>query len=664
MRRKADQALDIPDHVVEQLKARNIAPNSQAAMQRVYEGMFTRIARACPVDYYWIWGHEGDIEEQVFIDDLRAANAARRQVNAPFELGVCGWGWTAAHFPGLDKALPKELFFSAINASVGSVPVSENFGKLGNRPRWAIPWFENDGHMTSLQLRAGRMRRDAVDARRYGCTGLMGIFWRTRILSPNIAALAQAGWEQGAWSRPSAVKGEKRDVEVIGGQTATFLNNAVAGTDNDPIYQTIRFNLRGYRFTAPNGKYKVTLRFVEPSYKEAGKRVFGVKLQDRPVIEHLDIFAAAGQFKALNKTFPNIAVTDGVLRIDFISEVEYPCIAAIEVTGNGMTRKINCGGPAYQDYAADASSEKLPRDLPIGDFYADWATAQFGREVGPAAAAVFTKLDGHFPAPSGWIRGPGAIIVNKQPWAKVAPQYAFVDQFAALRPRVKGAGNLERFDWWLNTFRVTKFMGQFGCARGELDAIMANINKLKALGQQRKLARERALPVRLRMVTLLGELHNALLATLHNATELGTLCNIEQQSMLRLKLLTGHDAALEKLLGQPLPATARPWKDYRGTPRLVVMNARTMAHAGEALTLDIIALDKQPVKSVAVRVRPLGQGDWQIVPATHVARAVYAAKLPAVTEDFEYHVTAGDKLIWPATAPTINQTVVVIPATN
>ena len=27
-------------------------------------------------------------------------------------------------------------------------------------------------------------------------TGLMGLIWRTRILGPNIAALARAGWEQ------------------------------------------------------------------------------------------------------------------------------------------------------------------------------------------------------------------------------------------------------------------------------------------------------------------------------------------------------------------------------------------------------------------------------------------------------------------------------------
>jgi len=506
--------LDVPDTAKRRLQELGMKPDDPAAIQKLYEGMFTRIRRAYPIDYYWLWGHEGEIDEKRFIANVQAAHAALQRAQAPFGLGICGWGWTAGHFPSLDRALPKDVAFSAINMSTGHAPVSENFSRLEGRQKWAIPWFEDDSVLTSIQLRAGRMRRDAVDARRYGCTGLMGLHWRTRTISPNIAALAQAGWEQGAWSGPSR---------------------------------------------APD----------------------------------------------------------------------------------------------------------KPRDLPIADFYADWATGQFGREAGRAAAAIFTKLDGqgHFPAPSAWVRGPGTITINKKPWQAVASEYALVDEFAALRPRVRGAGNLERFDWWLNTFRVTKFMGQLGCARGELDALIERIEKDASPQSKRRLAREQALPVRLRMVVLLGEVHNALLATLHNATELGTLCNIEQQSMLRLKILTGQDAKLEKWLGEPLPAAAQPWKDYRGVPRLVVMTVRTKASKGEALTLKIVALDKQPVKSVAVHVRPLGNGDWQAIPATHVARAVYAAKLPAAREDFEYHVIAetagGGKLVWPATVPQLNQTVVL-----
>ena len=49
--------------------------------------------------------------------------------------------------------------------------------------------------------------------------------------------------------------------------------------------------------------------------------------------------------------------------------------------------------------------------------------------------------------------------------------------------------------------------------------------------------------------------------------------------------------------------------------------------------------------------------------ATHVGRAVWSATLPAAQEDFEYYLTAGGNLVWPATAPGLNQTVVVFPQT-
>jgi hypothetical protein len=84
---------------------------------------------------------------------------------------------------------------------------------------------------------------------------------------------------------------------------------------------------------------------------------------------------------------------------------------------------------------------------------------------------------------------------------------------------------------------------------------------------------------------------------------------------------------------------------------------------GEQLALRIIALDKQPVKSVTVHIRPLGTGEWKEIPATHIARAVYQATLPAAADDFEYYITAktsdGKSLILPATAPQLNQTVVI-----
>ena len=83
------------------------------------------------------------------------------------------------------------------------------------------------------------------------------------------------------------------------------------------------------------------------------------------------------------------------------------------------------------------------------------------------------------------------------------------------------------------------------------------------------------------------------------------------------------------------------------------------------MQLKIVALDAKPVKSVTVHVRPLGGGEWTVLPARHLARSIYEATLPAADADFEYHLVAvtaaGAELVWPATAPAMNQTVVIEP---
>ena len=308
---------------------------------------------------------------------------------------------------------------------------------------------------------------------------------------------------------------------MLGGKTATFLNNPITGSEDVTLYQTVRYDLKGYRFAMPNGPCRVTLRFCEPAYSAAGKRVFGVKLQGKEVIRGLDIFARVGQNKALDMTFGDIVVTNGELRVDFIPEVEYPCIAAIEVAGAGVTRKVNCGGPAYKDFAADPAPKSEPRFLPVADFYEDWARAQFGTEVATPLAEIFTRLDGRFPRASTWNQGPGVIIVNRQPWEQVAGQYHFVEEMAALRPQIRGAGNRERFDWWLNTFRCARAMAQVGCARGALDHVMEQIEKQSDPQEQRRMAREQALPLREQMVQLLGEMYGDLLATLEQFERTG-----------------------------------------------------------------------------------------------------------------------------------------------
>jgi hypothetical protein len=254
---------------------------------------------------------------------------------------------------------------------------------------------------------------------------------------------------------------------------------------------------------------------------------------------------------------------------------------------------------------------------------------------------------------STWGGGPGQVIVREAPWAEVEKYFAFVDELAVLRAKVKGAGNLDRLDYWLNTFRFARAMAQFGCAAGELGRIM----------KAPVVDKNRALIVRQELASLWVGMIRLQIAAVDTPGELGTIANLEQQSRGAARLLDKHDAALEKILGAPLPAACTPSMKYEGPARLIVPTVRSIVEPGKPLVLKIVTLGGQPVKSLVVRVRPLGGESWQEIQVLPVSRAVYSATLPPANKDFEYHVTAltadSQELVWPATAPVLNQTVVV-----
>jgi len=702
----AETPLIIPTAVKERIKAMGKNPADPAVVQEVYEAMFRRIAKAYPLDYYWFWtpedwtwGNPKDEQIDSTLADFRAAIAAAKKVNAPFTLATCGWVLGPPKDRALfDNVLPKEMPMSCINRNVGFAPVEPGFANVKGRPQWAIPWLEDDPALIIPQLWAGRMRRDAADALAYGCTGLLGIHWRTRILGPNVSALAQAAWEQTAWNPDFGKKLEPPEPNLTegreGGNVAAFPNSPMADTEEDALYQTVIWDVRAYRLKVPNGAYTVTLKFCEPHYGEAGKRVFGVKLQGRNVIENLDIFAKVGKNRALDYTFDDVKVTKDFLNIDFVHQVEFPCIAGIVIQGRGVTRKINCGGPAYQDYQADlpaSPSDTRPRDLPVDDFYADWANAQFGPQAAEPIARLFTSLDGgpsatsegqgntNLPRPSTWIGGPGGVKADARPWEQAAGEYAFVDELAKLRPLVSGPANLERFDYWLNNFRYLRAVGRVSCTWARFDAAMKRVKDQKDPDAQKRLAKEIALPIRKELVADVAEAHKYLLATVSTPGAMGNVANWQQHVMPALLTKPGEELAgilgSPAAAGEPLPDDAMPSKRYEGPARLFVPTVRSSLAPGEDLALKVIILPEGEHKDAALHWRPMGSGDFSRISLTHVARGVYSAGIPAEEiqrRDIEYYVEAsppvigraspaeGRKLLFPAGAPQTNQTVVII----
>ncbi len=107
---------------------------------------------------------------------------------------------------------------------------------------------------------------------------------------------------------------------------------AVAGTDDDLLYQKYREGMSAYRFTVPNGSYQVTLRFAEFATSKAGDRVMRIAMEGADVELALDVAKAVGKAVALDRTY-TVTVSDGVLDITFIKVGgRYaPMVSAIEV---------------------------------------------------------------------------------------------------------------------------------------------------------------------------------------------------------------------------------------------------------------------------------------------------------------------------------------------
>ena len=512
--------LSIPKRVGERLKARGKDPADPAVVREVYEGIFQRIMKAYPLDYYWIWTSEAwtaygasDAEVAAAQRELLLAWDAAQAVRAPFTLATCGWVLgppkDRAQF---DRVLPKAMPFSCINRAVGREPVEPQFAKLAQRPKWAIPWLEDDPNLLGVQLWAGRMLRDAVDAHRYGCDGLMGIHWRTKILAPNVAALASAGWRLPA------------------GENAT--------------------------------------------------------------------------------------------------------------------------GPAAQAWMAS--------------IYLDWAQVNFGSNVAPAISAIFRELDCQMPEPSHDI---GQIVRNQTPWEEVRKRYEFVEELAGLLSEVRGAGNLERFDYWRNTFGYLRAMARLGCTLGQLDIAMAALAKEPDPEKKKQLALSRALPQRQQLPAQWQEMMTCLLAAVGSSGELGTVSDLEQVARPGAGLDARYDSQLQKALGEPLPPLQLA-RTYAGPARIIVPTARTLIAPGESLAIRVIVLlpeNRQNARTPDVEVcwRPLGRGKFTQLPGKHLARSVYEVKLPplsAKTVAIEYYIRAASgptTLLYPATAPDLNQTVLV-----
>ena len=136
-----------------------------------------------------------------------------------------------------------------------------------------------------------------------------------------------------------------------GGQVSS---PGVSGTPDVPLYRIARSSLYsafGWDIPVSNGQYTVRLKFAETTYSGVGQRVFDVAINSVIVLDNFDVVAAAGAWRTAHDESFNIAVTTGVVDIDFIFGNRYGIVSAIEIVP---------AGPPPVDTTPPARSNGLP----------------------------------------------------------------------------------------------------------------------------------------------------------------------------------------------------------------------------------------------------------------------------------------------------------------
>jgi GH35 family endo-1,4-beta-xylanase len=134
---------------------------------------------------------------------------------------------------------------------------------------------------------------------------------------------------------PDEVKAPRASLSPLDGMTIERAEQfEVPNVAFPQIFRTERYSMSAYEFNLPNGKYTVRLHFAEcfTGITGVGQRVYSFAVQGQKPEKDFDIFKeAGGPYKAIQREYKGVAVTDGKLRITFTPNVENPAINGIEI---------------------------------------------------------------------------------------------------------------------------------------------------------------------------------------------------------------------------------------------------------------------------------------------------------------------------------------------
>jgi hypothetical protein len=127
---------------------------------------------------------------------------------------------------------------------------------------------------------------------------------------------------------------EEREHGSVGGTSISLSDTfQFTNTDDDEIYRTELRNLNFYEIRLPQGRYNITLMFAETQYSSVSARIFDVYAEGQLIIDDLNIYVEAGlqKFSAVEKTYNDLDVNDGILELYFQGSVGEPVLSGIRI---------------------------------------------------------------------------------------------------------------------------------------------------------------------------------------------------------------------------------------------------------------------------------------------------------------------------------------------
>lgn len=182
--------------------------NNEAFAKALYEGMFTRIMRTHPLDYFWIWtyecwsyaGHSPSTDQiESVADDYRYAYEVMQDMNTPFKLATFGWKVGSSGGDGdeleFHDDLPPEVPFGTLWDDAQGMWSVLPTGREG----WSSCWYEEDWGLIQPQLRNMHIWNEVANGlQNGGVQALVAKHWRINSIAPMSLGHAKLAWDNRA----------------------------------------------------------------------------------------------------------------------------------------------------------------------------------------------------------------------------------------------------------------------------------------------------------------------------------------------------------------------------------------------------------------------------------------------------------------------------------